>query len=128
MAKISAGSDVIAQNVQTVVRLVAMRRRDSHGNLHSLDQVANRPVAAVLPQRQPSAPPLDHGDFRAHFVSSGPTGHARLPVPAREERGECSDAATQTDAAWEAPPPYSVRDVTPGAPGPSDALGRANAL
>ncbi|WP_449413960.1 hypothetical protein [Pandoraea soli] len=128
MTRISAGSDVIAQNVQTFVQLVAMRRRDSHGNLHSLDQVANRPVAAVLPRRQPSAPPLDHGDFRADFVSSGPAGHARLPDPAREGREGRSDAATQTDAGWEGPPPYSVRDVTPGAPGPSDAPWRANAL
>lgn len=128
MTRISAGSDVIAQNVQSLVQLVAMRRRDSHGNPHSLDQVVNRPVAAVLPRRQPSASPLDHGELRADFVSSGPAGPARLPVPAREERVVCFDAATQTDAGWEGPPPYSVRDVTPGAPGPSDALGRANAL
>ncbi len=98
MTRISVGSDVIAQNVQSLVQLVAMRRRDSHGNPHSLDQVVNRPVAAVPPRRQLSASPLDHGELRADFVSSGPAGPARLPVPAREERVVCFDAATQTDA------------------------------
>lgn len=128
MARISAGSDVIAQNSQPLVQLVAMRRRDSQGNLHALEQVANRPAAAVFPRWRPSAPPLDHGDFRGDFASSRAADRALLSVAPHEGRAVSVDAATQTDAAWEAPPPYSARDAAPGVPSPSHAPRRANAL
>lgn len=128
MARISASSDVIAQNSQPLVQLVAMRRRDSQGNLHALEQVANRPVAAVFPRWRPGAPPLDHGDFRDDFASSRAAGRALLSVPPQEGRAVCADATTQTDAAWEAPPPYSARDAVPGMPSSSHAPRRADAL
>ncbi|VVD63645.1 hypothetical protein PTE31013_00234 [Pandoraea terrigena] len=114
---------MIAQNTQRLVQLLAMRRRDSHGNLHSLAQVANRPVAAVTEWWRPGAPPLDHGDFRADFVSSRAERRALLSLPRREGRAACADAATQTDAAWEAPPPYLALDAMPGAAGPGMSRG-----
>ena len=120
MPRISANGNVVAQDSQTLVQIVAMHRVDSHGNLSPLDRVANRQAALVSVRPRPSAPPAGHGSFRRDFAGSHSSGRAPLSGPVRDVRPVSADIATQTDGAWEAPPPYSA--LAYGAPLRANAL------